>query len=188
MEAELFRAIEARIQTLVPEFNFIRVWNNQHEKLKEDTEEGAKSMMIWTPALLVEFTAPEEILQLGNGVQLYDPLDIRIHILQDELDAGNGEMEQNLNVFALKQRVYAALQEFEPNGACAFVRVNEEQDYDHTNLYHYIQTYRTNYVDDSMNRPVNGTPAVFTQYPNPQPSDTIIDLNLGANFTENLNQ
>jgi hypothetical protein len=180
MEAEIFEAIQTQINASVvtnntPDFAFIHIWNNQLEKLKSKDENGNDYYNINYPALFVEFTAPNEILQLGNGVQLYDPLDIRIHIIHNEIDSMDGNLEQNINVFALKQKVFKALQGFEPSGCCAFTRVNEEQDYDHNNLYHYIQTYRTNYVDNDMTRPVNGT---FVDPP--------IDLNISPEFDTSL--
>ncbi len=158
MEAELYAAIKAQIESAIPgQFNFIHVWNNHAEKAKDTDENGAPQYGINCPALLVEWGDDTEISQLGFGVQIYDPLFIRIHILHDEIDSADGNMDQNLNVFALKQKVFQALQGFEPDGAVAFVRVSETRDYDHTNLYHFIQTYQTNYVDAAMMQPVNGT-------------------------------
>jgi hypothetical protein len=156
MEAEVFLAIKARIEANITDFNFIHKWNNYVEKLKSVDENGAPIYGINHPSLFVEYLTPNDIEQLGGGVQIYDPLIIKIHILHNEIDATNGDMDQNLNVFELKQKVFKALQGFEPDGCVAFVRINEEQDYDHTNLYHYIQTYQTNYVDTSMMNPVNG--------------------------------
>jgi hypothetical protein len=156
MEAEVFLAIKTRIEGNVPDFNFIHVWNNYAEKLKSTDENGAPVYGINHPSLFVEFQAPNDVEQLGGGVQIYDPLIVRVHILHNEIDATNGDMDQNLNVFALKQKVFQALQGFEPDGCVAFVRISEEQDYDHTNLYHFIQTYQTNFVDTSMMNPVNG--------------------------------
>jgi hypothetical protein len=156
METGIFNAIKAKIESDVTDINFIHIWNNQVEKIKETDEEGNPLYCIQYPALLVEFSAPNEIVQLGNGVQLYDPLDIRIHIVHVEIDSMDGNLEQNVNVFTLKRNVFKALQGLEPDVCCAFVRVSEEQDYDHNNVYHYIQTYRTNYADNDMTRPVNG--------------------------------
>lgn len=156
MEAELFEAIKERISQFVPDINFTNVWNNHAEKMKSTDENGAPIYGINCPAVLVEWADDTEITQLGNGVQLYDPLFIRIHILHDEIDSQDGNMDQNLNVFTLKQYIFQALQGFEPDGAVAFVRVSETRDYDHTNLYHFIQTYQTNYMDSTMSNPVNG--------------------------------
>ena len=156
MEAELYNAIVARVSEVVPDFNFYHVWNNHAEKAKSLDENGAPQYGINCPALMVEWSDDTEISQLGNGVQIYDPLFIRIHILHDEIDSADGNMDQNMNVYILKQKVFQALQGFEPDGAVAFVRISETRDYDHTNLYHFIQTYQTNYVDGTMELPVNG--------------------------------
>ena len=156
MERELFAAIQTRINTLVPEILFVHIWNNQHEKITDDSDEGVKTYLFPRPALFVEFMASESIEQLGNGVQIYDPLTIRIHLLHDYLDAQDGTMEQNLPVFDLKNKVFTSLQKFEPNGAACFVRTAEEQDYEHGNLYHFLMDFTTNYVDFQMQEPVNG--------------------------------
>ncbi len=175
MEAELFNAIKTRVESFNLGFNMIKIWNNQVEWSLEKDELGAPIYSINYPALFVEFTAPQEIAQLGNGVQIYDPLDIRIHICHNEIDSMDGNMEQNVNVFALKQQVFQALQFFEPDNACSFTRMNEEQDYAHPDLYHYIQTYRTNYTENTMAEPVGGIL-----------SPTDAELDVTAEFDESL--
>lgn len=160
MERELLSAIQTKLGATVPEILFIHMWNNQVERLKEVNDEGISTYVFPLPATLIEFVSPMEILQLGNGVQLYDPLIIRIHFVHNLLDAGDGTMEQNLEVFDLKNKVYKALQGFEPAGAVAFVRVAEEQDYDHPNLYHFIMDFQTNFVDASAIKPVDGVDSI----------------------------
>jgi hypothetical protein len=174
MERELLSAIQAKLGTDVPEVLFIHMWNNQHERLKEDNEEGISTYLFPLPATLIEFVGPMEIQQLGNGVQLYDPLIIRIHLLHNMLDAGDGTMEQNLLVFDIKNKVYKSLQAFEPTGAVAFVRVFEEQDYDHPNLYHFIIDFQTNFVDSATIKPVDGVDST-SPIPPVITSDLIID-------------
>jgi hypothetical protein len=61
------------------------------------------------------------------------------------------------------------MQGFEPDKASAFFRVNEERDYYHTNVYHFMQDYKTTYLDDSAQRSTDGfsiklTPKITTQY------------------------
>ena len=157
MEVEVFRAIKARVESKNLGFNMIKIWNNQIEKSKEKDENGSSLYAINYPALFVEFTAPYEISQLGDGFQIYDPLDIRIHIAHNQLDSMDGEMEQNIDVFALKQQVFIALQTFMPEGCVAFCRIAEEPDYDHPDLYHYVQTFRTNFIENTSEMPIGGT-------------------------------
>ena len=160
MERALLLAIQTKLGTDVPEVLFIHMWNNQVERLKEENEEGISTYLFRIPATLIEFVSPMEIQQLGNGVQLYDPLIIRIHFLHNLLDAGDGTMEQNLEVFDLKNKVYKSLQGFEPTGAVAFVRVAEEQEYDHPNLYHFMMDFQTNFVDSATTKPVDGVDSI----------------------------
>ena len=35
------------------------------------------------------------------------------------------------------------------------IRISEQQDYSHAGIYHFIQSYRTSWVDDAMEEPVN---------------------------------
>lgn len=148
----LVEDINTRLGT-VPGNQFARVWNNQIE----GEEDINKQYSIPLPATLVEFVNPQEIKQLGDGVQLYDVLIVRVHILHWQIDAADGTMEQNLDAYDFAQEVYKKLQGWEPDGAVAFVRINEERDFQHKGLYHLIQDYKTNYIDDSMQRSTDGT-------------------------------
>jgi len=158
---ELFLAIQAYLIAAFPNIYgysgsiFVRLWNNQVQLMKDETNE-AQMYPFPLPAIFIEFLNDNEITQLGNGVQMFDPLTVRLHIVDNEFDSMDGCMEQNLNILTLKQQIYASMQGFEPNGAVAFVRTQETQDYDHSNVYHFIQDYQTNYVDFTLNRPVNG--------------------------------
>lgn len=147
----LHLAIKARLESLAPSVKFIHVFNNQFEL----TESG-KMYSFPFPCCFIEFVNDQPVQQLGNGIQIYNPLIIKIHIGNNQADAADGTMEQDLSVFDLKQEVYAALQKFEPSGAIPFIRTNETQDYNHTNIYHFIQEYTTSYVDQQQAEPVGG--------------------------------
>lgn len=152
---QLFNDIKQQILNEVPEIQFVQMYNSQFADMDRD-ERGASIYSFPLPAAFIEFEDDLQYLQLGNGVQLIDPLFIKIHIAHEYYDAQDGTMEQNLEIFNLRQKVYMALQKFEPNGAVAFMRINETQDKHHTNLYHYIQTYQTNFIDSERQEPVNG--------------------------------
>jgi hypothetical protein len=135
----------------VPVVPFIGMWNDQVKYwftgVLTDTQ---------IPAIFVEFKS-EDIIVLSQGIESFDPLDIKIHIIDNMLDAGDGTQDQNLRIFDFKQQVYAVLKDFQPTNCVKLFRVFEKQDYDHDNLYHYVQTYRTCYIDNSMQTPVDGT-------------------------------
>jgi hypothetical protein len=145
-------------------FAFVDVWNNQLELAEQQQQ---YSFLL--PASFIEILNVQEPKQLGDGVQLYDQLIVRLHIVHEQLDAGDGTMERNLDVFDLTQKTFKRMQGFEPDKASAFFRVNEERDYYHTNVYHFMQDYKTTYLDDSAQRSTDGfsiklTPKITTQY------------------------
>jgi len=145
-------------------FAFVDVWNNQLELVEQQQQ---YSFLL--PASFIEILNVQEPKQLGDGVQLYDQLIVRLHIVHEQLDAGDGTMERNLDVFDLTQKTFKHMQGFEPDKASAFFRVNEERDYYHTNVYHFMQDYKTTYLDDSAQRSTDGfsiklTPKITTQY------------------------
>lgn len=150
---QLYLDIKIKLQE-VPGFNYIGIWNNQVEAIqnRDPSDYSANSWPL--PALFIEIIT-EEIQQLGNGVQIYDPVLVKIHIVDDFYNGDN--MEENTRVFDYSKAVYQVLQKFEPNGAVAFVRTSEEQDFNHNNVYHFIQTYTTNYIEPSREEPVGFT-------------------------------
>jgi hypothetical protein len=161
---QLFLDILTQLQTLTFSSNgititpFIGVWNNQLKAWN-----NGKLYDVQKPALFIEFVSGE-VLLLSEGVEVFDPLDIKIHIIDNLLDAGDGTQEQNLRIFDFKQQVYLLLKQFQPDNCIKFFRVSETQDYDHDNLYHYIQTYRTTYTDYSAQLPIN---AITKEPPTP---------------------
>ena len=72
-------------------FAFVDVWNNQLE-LAEQQQQYSFPL----PACFIEVLNVQEPKQLGDGVQLYDQLIVRLHIVHEQLDAGDGTMERNL--------------------------------------------------------------------------------------------
>lgn len=173
MNAAFFTALKTAIETIKDgdgsnTFKTIRKWNNQLELLM--TEEGARIYMYTHPAIFIAFNT-SVIQQLGNGIQLYDPLFFDIHIMDWQLDAGDGTFEQNLTVYDLKKKVYKALQKLQPGltdesdpaGSC--IRIAEEEDNNHRGVTHYIQKYKTTWVDNDLSEPVGGVEWV----PDPMP-------------------
>lgn len=136
-----------------PLLQYVQMYNNQIFD-----EESGQLYDYPKPAVLIEFESPTIIQQLGNGSQLYDELLVKLHIVDNFMNytGDDGIEELNLEIFDRRDRVFTSVQGFEPTNCAAMVRVNEQQDYDHTQIYHYTQTYKTNYVDTLMDRPVNG--------------------------------
>jgi hypothetical protein len=147
----LFLDIQTRILNTIPEITYVRMFNNQFEKAVNDNS----TYDFPFPCVFVEFINDQEPKQLGAGVQIYEPLFIKFYLGVNELDSASGTLDQNLSIFDLKDKLYKALQKFEPTKAGMFIRTAEEQDYDHTNIYIWNQTYKTSYIDDNMYEPIN---------------------------------
>jgi hypothetical protein len=120
---------------------YVRVWNNQFKLIHE-----GKMQAIPFPAAFVEIVAPEKLVTIGVGVVAGDLL-IRIHLCDEMLDAGDGTMEQNLEIFDLKDKLVKALSGFAPTACSAMQRVSESQSYDHDNTYEYILEFDTHFID-----------------------------------------
>ena len=149
---ELYLAIKAQLLLKVPSIKFIAMWNNQLMDLTD-----GKNYSFRMPAVFIEFVSPTPIGSIGNNVQIYEPLEVKIHILHEQYDAKDGTMDCNLDVFTFKQSIYKALQLFQAANTSVFDRQSEEQDYDHSNIYHYIQSYMIAMVDNDMPLPIDGT-------------------------------
>jgi len=132
---------------------FVQLWNNQLDSLKAKDTEANIMYSFSLPALFIEFMNLETE-QLGNGNQVYANLVVRIHILHRQEDAGDGTLEQNLAVLALRDAVQMALQNFRPAGSSEFIRQKQEMDYHHNNVYHYIMDYGCTLVDTITSQPV----------------------------------
>lgn len=154
---------------------YVWMWNSDVDFLNNGKGQPQDETVIY-----VEF--PDEIKwdQLGNGCQIVDPLSIKFHIVSNELDATDGSMSQNLDALKAAEDLFLALQDNMPTTFTipaadelyakyagiytvplgAMVRSSEQQDKRHSNLYHFIQEYMSNYMDIGTNRPRNGSLSV----------------------------
>ena len=159
---EVFTNISAYLQSSLTAYGvtYVRMWNNQLADIKDGTFTAQTALYNntqATPIVLVEFVSPMTINTLGNGDQFYEDLTINLHLIYDFTDSQDGTMDQDLLVLDFAQAVYFALQDYMPNIPIgAMYRVAEQHDFDHSNLYHFIQTYKTNFVDSIRNRPISG--------------------------------
>lgn len=171
-----FLALFTQLSTIT-DIQYIRMWNNQLEWMDD-----GKMYLFPIPAIFIEFHSTK-IEQLVGGSQYFNPLIFKIHILHWQLDAADGTFEQNLDVYDLKDKVFACLQKFQPNdvvvnpqltglevGQC--IRTAEYQDYKHAGVYHYIMEFATTLTDTISDEPVNGSLWI----PDPMPVE--IDLTI----------
>lgn len=135
-------AIQVRNQdgNLVP--IYARVWNNQLETMLDGS-----NYPFPRPAALVEILT--NFTLVGLGVRSAD-LGIRVHLIHDYYNQ-DGTMEQDLVIFDLRDMILSpnlGLSQYCPTACGTLNCVGEEQDFNHTNVYHYILNFICNFTDD----------------------------------------
>lgn len=122
---------------------FVRVWNNQLNYMESQQIEAFPM-----PSAFVEILNPVDHQQLSVGYTGADLL-IRVHVVNTEYDAMDGTMGQNLNIFDLRDEVIGLLTYYKPTSCGNLMKVAEQQDYEHTNVYHYTIDFTTHFIDTS---------------------------------------
>lgn len=121
---------------------FARIWNNQFKYMESQQIESYPF-----PCAFIEVLMPNNYDQLGLGYTDSE-ITFRIHIGQTQYDAGDGTMEQNTTIFSLRDEIIKLLTYYEPPSCSALQKVSETQDYEHTNIYHYIIDFKCSFIDD----------------------------------------
>lgn len=146
--------------------NWAAVWNDQLNRM--DDQSG---LSLPFPAIYVEML-PQEWNMLSAGVSQCDIV-WKIHICHQQFDSMDGFFDQNLDVFDLRDSVKTALMLFKPTNCGSWIASGEEQDYSHTNIYHYILEFTCCFIDTKGSGfdPTNG----WYIYSTP-PTDLIINV------------
>lgn len=121
---------------------YSRVWNNQL-----GSERDGKIYDYPKPAAFVEFITPVTYAELGGNFGSAD-LGINIHLVHEYYNQ-DGTFEQDLAVFDLRDSIVRLLSQYKPTACGLMYKVNEQQDYDHDNLYHYIIGFVANFTDST---------------------------------------
>ena len=157
---DFLQEIKARIKEECGSVKTVAIWNNQVDWIL-----NGNSHLWRSTAVFIEVQAPASIMTLGDGVQLYDPFDVVIHIVSWKLNATEGDLDENLSVFDIENEVYKVLHKRKATKSGTFVRLTLSVDSNHFGLYHMTAVYRSTLVDDSwklanegeeMNAPVSG--------------------------------
>jgi hypothetical protein len=119
----------------------VRVWNNQ---LRHEAHGEMYDFI--KPAAFLEVIGNVQWEQLGIGFRSAD-IGFHVHLITEMYDAQDGTMEQNLKIFDLRDQVVAMLSNYAPTACSPMWSTGETQDYDHTNLYHYIISFVCNFTD-----------------------------------------
>lgn len=158
--------------TGAPVLKYVRVFNNQFEQL-----EHGKVEAIPLPCGLVEMVKPIAWLMIGGRLRQAD-VTWKIHLGMEQLDAGDGTMEQNLDVYdQLRDTVTAWLTGYRPTGGNEMVAIEDEPDYAHTNLYHMVVSFK-NAVIDSKGSPYDPAAGKYIY------TDTPIDLQVNNSISD----
>lgn len=118
-----------------------RIWNNQVRY-----ENDGKLADFPKPAAFVEVINNPVFEQIGIGFRSSD-IGFNIHLVAEEFDSEQGTMEQNLTVFDLRDRIIALLSNWRPTACSVMTSTTEQQDFEHTNIYHYIISFVCNFID-----------------------------------------
>ena len=129
--------------TLNP-FIEVAIWNNQIGRMKSGGGYGFDS-----PAIFLE-TRETNHERLGMGYKAYD-LECTIHLLHEELDAMDGTLDQNVNVFHYRDLVIEYLDGSKPVQAGNLWYISDEQDFSHDNCYIFNIKFKCRVVDQIAN-------------------------------------
>lgn len=121
-------------------FKTVAIWNDQIDRM---TDGSGYSFL--SPAAFVEINTSDHEF-LGLGYTAFD-VDVKIHILNEMLDYCDGTLDQDLLVFDLRNSVKTYLNMFRPTQTGNLMYVDEKQQFDHTNVYHYIISFKARMVD-----------------------------------------
>jgi hypothetical protein len=121
-------------------FQFVTIWNNQFNFM----EDGA-SYSIPFPNAFVEVNT-DNTEDISMNYQASD-IEIKIHIGQDFYNGSN--IDENFSIFDLRDLIVAKLSSFKTTTSGIFRKINETQDFEHSNVYHYVITFKTHWVDST---------------------------------------
>jgi len=122
------------------DFQLITVWNNQLEYI-----ENGQNYSLPLPGAFVELVT-DNFGQLGEGYQGVD-LKINIHIIQEFYNSDN--IDEDLTIYNLRDSIVRSLSLWKASKTGYFTKIDEYQDYDHNNVYHYKITFMTHWIDDT---------------------------------------
>ena len=138
----------------IPQIEHYAMFNNQLNAINQNDPNNYYGFPM--PAVFVEFDNANQPNYIGGGVQIYEPLIVRFYIAMEQFDSGTGTLDENLDIFALKNKIYLAFQNWHTEGSGTFNRTAENQDYNHNNMYIWQMEFTTSYIDQFAVEPRNG--------------------------------
>lgn len=120
---------------------WVAIWNNQF-----DLTEQKDMYSFQTPAAFIEVQFGET-QNLGLTMTAQDVI-IKVHLFEVQLDMADGTVEQNLDVFLRRNAIKKKLNNWKPLYCSALAFQEEEQDYNHNQVYHYTVSFAATFIDD----------------------------------------
>lgn len=161
--------IKERLVAEVPLARHVNTWNS-HEQQIIDRENYPFDF----PAVFFEIER-SQVQTLGVGYRIYDPLDIKIHVLHRSDDGGNGSFDENLEIEDVQGEVRLALEGYEFDGASSLFLTGDVMYHEHDAVSHSTMTFRCCYVDGKVAEPRN---AIIKEPP--------IDIQVTTGFNETV--
>ena len=131
-------------------FQTVSTWNNQLSRSIKG--EGYDFLC---PACFIEIQDRASEMWL-NGISTQD-LNITFHLCYQELDSMTGTLDENLNVFDYRTYIRGLFTRYDLVNCTTLQFEKEKEDFDHSNIYHYQEIFKTKYIDNSGNPYLNGT-------------------------------
>lgn len=154
---DIFNWLDTKVldDTNNPMFHTRAVFNNQIERSKRGS-----NYSFWDPSVFVEIKSENE----GDfGSQLtYANLRVTFHISMFQTDSMDGNLDQNLYIFHLRDIIKAKFSLFEPSQCGPFNWGGEEQQFDHDQIYTYKLHYNCFYIDKVAEPEVSGAQYEFS--------------------------
>ncbi|CAB4130988.1 hypothetical protein UFOVP129_41 [uncultured Caudovirales phage] len=126
-----------------------RIWNSQL-----DFMEDGSGYLFPRPAAFVEVLPTKYVTMSLDGVRWAEEVVFRVHLIHDIYNL-EGFYDEDLTIFDLRDRVLAhyknpsnpGLSIYSPTDCGPLSCVYEQQDFRHTNVYHYIMDFSCNFTD-----------------------------------------
>jgi len=119
-------------------FQTINIWNNQFDYIDEGS-----SYSFAMPCAFIELNNNNS-QDIGGKYQGSD-VKLNIHLGNDVYNSDNFEV--NHSIYTLRNDTIKALSTFKPTTSSPLIKTSEEQDYQHSNVYHYILNYKLHWID-----------------------------------------
>ena len=135
---------------------YTRIWNNQISY-----EEDGQLYNFPKPASFIEPVSPVTYEIIGQGYRSAD-ISFRVHLAVSCYNE-EGTFEQDLKIFALKDKIVSLLTGYKPTNCGPLNCISEQQDFTHRNVYHYILDFVTNFTDTTGSKYDANHPDAYKQ-------------------------